>query len=64
MKNYAIKKNDGYWVVGSDDGIMLQFETYDAALETAQRASETLASPEVPPTTIRVFSRLRKMPGR
>ena len=60
MKHYAIKRTGGHWVVGSDDGIVLQFETYDAALQTAQRASETLASPaEVPATTIRVFSRLR-----
>jgi hypothetical protein len=39
---YAIRKRRGQWAVCSEENVLLQFETYDEAVEVARSAAEVL----------------------
>ena len=42
MKLYAVRKRSGQWAVCSDEAVVLQFETYDEAIQIARSAAEVL----------------------
>ncbi len=44
MKVYAIRKRRGQWAVCCEESVLLQFETYAEAVETARSAAVVLAS--------------------
>jgi hypothetical protein len=44
VKVYAIRKREGRWAVCADDNVLLQFDTYDEAVETARSAAGVLAN--------------------
>jgi len=44
MSVYAIRKRRGQWAVCADDNVLLQFETYDEAIEIARSAAGVSAS--------------------
>jgi hypothetical protein len=43
MKLYAVRKRGGQWAVCADETVVLRFETYDEAIETARGAAEVIA---------------------
>ena len=43
---YAVRKRRGHWTVCADDNVVLQFETYDEAVSTAQQEEPPQASDE------------------
>jgi hypothetical protein len=44
MQVYAIRKRRGQWAVCSEENVLLQFETYDEAVDVARAAADVLAS--------------------
>jgi hypothetical protein len=44
MKLYAVRKRRGQWTVCSDETVVLNFESYDEALGTAQTAAQVLSN--------------------
>ena len=42
MKLYAVRKRRGQWSVSSDKTIVLNFNSYDEAIGTAQTAAEVM----------------------
>ena len=43
MKVYAVRKRRGQWAICSDENVLLQFENYDEAVQTARSAVEVLS---------------------
>jgi hypothetical protein len=43
MKVYAVKKRAGLWVVCSDEKVVLNFDSYEQAIETARGALGVLS---------------------
>jgi hypothetical protein len=50
MKVYAVRKRRGLWAVCSDENVVLQFESYDEAVGTAQSAADVLNASSHPPS--------------
>jgi len=46
MKLYAVRKRRGQWAVCSEENTVLEFKTYDEAIETARSAVEVLVHRE------------------
>ena len=42
MRLYAVRKRRGQWSVSSDETIVLNFDSYDEAIGTAQTAAEVM----------------------
>jgi hypothetical protein len=43
VKVYAIRKREGRWAVCAADNVLLHFDSYDEAVETARAAAGVLA---------------------
>ena len=43
MNIYAVRKRRGQWTICADENVLLNFETYDEAIETARSAIEVLS---------------------
>jgi uncharacterized protein (DUF1330 family) len=44
MKLYAVRKRRGRWSVTADENIVIEFDSYDEAIQTAQSAADVLSS--------------------
>jgi hypothetical protein len=44
MRLYAVRKRRGQWSVSSDETIVLNFDSYDEAIGTAQTAAEVMVT--------------------
>jgi hypothetical protein len=43
MKLYSVRKRSGQWTVCSNESVLLNFDSYDEAIETARSAVGVLA---------------------
>src|SRR4051812_10717962 len=44
MPNFAVRKRRGQWTICSDENVLLNFNSYDEAIETARSAVGVLAN--------------------
>ncbi len=44
MNVYAVRKRRGQWAVCAEENVVLQFDSYDEAIQTARAAVEVLAA--------------------
>ncbi len=53
MNVYVVRKRRGQWAICADENVVLQFDSYDEAIQTARAAVEVLTArvlkqPETP----------------
>jgi hypothetical protein len=44
MKLYTVRKRRGQWSVAADQNVVIEFDSYDEAIRTAQSAADVLSS--------------------